>query len=303
MDQLAIPLQRLPQFDMQSATFSDSSPNSDPIDNASSSAIWNSDGLSGVGIPALNNSNTAPTSLGSLGSTFGLGSIGTIVQQLVALLQQLLQMLSGNGLSQTGYGSGTNPEDYFNQANGTSQGDPHLSFSGVDGNNHFETSRFDSMTDHPNLLDSNSFPGGYQLSTKVGAPLANGATLNQRATIATNFGRTQVSMNGDGSVSISRCGKQESIGNGQTLDLGHGESVTKNNDGSLTITNQNSQGGRITTTLKPNSAGGVDVAADANGVNLGGDLVTEAEGGGSFDLQNLDRSYDPRPRNWFGPTI
>ncbi|MBV9403432.1 MAG: hypothetical protein JO018_06850 [Candidatus Eremiobacteraeota bacterium] len=296
MDQLAIPLQRLPQFDLQSSASEDFNQDSDAINSASSSPAWNTDGPSQIQVPSFNQASATNASLlGSLGSTFGFGGIGSLVQQLVGLLQQLLQMLSGGNVAQSGYGNsgGTNPEEYFNQANGASQGDPHLSFSGVDANSHFETSRFDSMTDHPNLLDSNSIAGGYRLSTKVGAPLANGTTLNQRATISTNFGRTNVSMNGDGSVSISRCGKQEPIASGQTLNLGHGEAVTKNTDGSLTVVNTNSQGGRIATTLRPNSAGGVDVSADAHGVNLGGDLVNEAQ-------QNA--SYQPPARNWFGPT-
>lgn len=292
MDQLSVPLQRFPQFEFQSAAFGDSG--SDAMNTASSSLpLWNSDALSPLSMQSASGIQSAnPSPLGSFGSMPGFGGIGSLVQQLVGLLQNLLQMLTGGNLSQTSSTNpGTaNPEEYFNQAAGNSLGDPHLSFNGLDGNNHLESSRFDSMTDHPNLLDSNSFPGGYQLSTKVGAPLSNGATFNQSATIATNFGRTSVTMNGDGSVAISRCGQQVAIQNGQTVDLGHGENVTQNNDGSLTVVNTNSQGGRIATTLKPNSGGGVDVTADANGVNLGGDLVTEAEN-------------SPRPRFWFGPAI
>ena len=289
MDQLSVPLQRLPQFAFQSPAFGDS--DSEAVNTASSPALWNSDALSPLSMPSINGNQPAnPGSFGSFGSMLGFGGIGSLVQQLVGLLQNLLQMLTGGNISQTSSfnPSNVNPEEYFNQAAGNSVGDPHLSFNGLDGNNHFESSRFDSMTDHPNLLDSNSFLGGYQLSTKVGAPLSNGATFNQNATIVTNFGRTSVSMNGDGSVAISRCGQQVPIQNGQTIDLGQGETVTKNNDGSLTVVNTNTQGGRIATTLKPNSGGGVDVTADANGVNLGGDLVAE---------------NNPRPRFWFGPTI
>ncbi|MBV8727734.1 MAG: hypothetical protein JO233_08105, partial [Candidatus Eremiobacteraeota bacterium] len=241
MDQLSIPLQRFPQFDFQSPTL-DSNPDSNSIGTSSSMPAWNFDGVPALSTPTIGASQGADsTTFGSLGSAFGFGGIGSIVQQLVGLLQRLLQMLSVNDISQTSSStpSPTNPEEYFNQAAGNSQGDPHLSFNGLDGDNHLETSRFDSMTDHPNLLNSNSFRGGYQLSTKVGAPLSNGATFNQSATIATDFGRTKVSMNGDGSVSISRCGKQVPIANGQTVDLGHGESVTKNGDGSLTVVDTN----------------------------------------------------------------
>ncbi len=304
MDQLSVPLDRLPQFGFQPTAYPDG--DSDAVNNSSSPPIWNADGLSTLSMPAPNGSDAGPSSaFGSFGSALGFGNIGSIVQQLVGLLQQLLQVLTGGGISQSGAvnSPSTDPQEYFNSANGASQGDPHLSFSGLDGSNHLETSRFDSMTDHPNLLNSSSFPGGYQLSTTVGAPRSNGATLNQSATIATNFGRTNVSMNGDGSVSISRCGKPLSIADGQTLDLGHGETATKNSDGSLTVVNTNAQGGRIATTLKPNSSGGVDVSADANGVDLGGDLVTEAQNNGNFGLQNLNGSYEPRPRFWFAPTI
>jgi len=306
MDLLSVPLQRPPQFDAASSNYLDATSDANTLGGSSSPALWGSDAISAspISIQGTNQSPT-PAAFGPLGTTLGFGGIGSLVQQLIGLLQGLLQMLSGGGLSQTGSsnGSPTTPEEFFNQATGNSQGDPHLSFSGTDASNHLETSRFDSMTDHPNLLNSNSFSGGYQLSTKVGAPQANGATLNQSATITTDYGRSAVSLNADGTTSIMRCGKPMTIANGQTLDLGHGETVTKNDDGSLAVTNTNSQGGRMTTMLRCNAAGGVDVSADATGVNLGGDLVAEAELSNAYAPQNLRISREPLPQFWSGPAL
>jgi hypothetical protein len=303
MNQLSMPLERPPQLDLQSSALLGPSSNSSTL--TSPQGPWGADAISSW--PAeLQNENQPPNpaGFGNLGSTLGLGGLGSLVQQLVGLLQQLMQMLSGNGTAQAASSNPAtaNPEEYFQQAAGNSQGDPHLSFSGLDGSNHLETSRFDSMTDHPDLLDSNSFAGRYQLSTRVGTPNASGATLNQSATITTNFGRTRVSLDGSGNASVTECGKSLALTAGQTLDLGHGQTVTKNGDGSLTVVNTNNDGGRISTTLKPNAIGGVDVSADANGINLGGDLVTEAQNNnGGIAPQNLPGSFEPQPRFWFGP--
>ena len=59
---------------------------------------------------------------------------------------------------------------------------------------------------------------------------------------------------------------------GSSMDLGNGEFVQRNADGSLVITCNNGQGGQITTTIKENGSG-VDVSANANNVDLGGALV------------------------------
>ena len=65
-----------------------------------------------------------------------------------------------------------------------------------------------------------------------------------------------------------------SLANGQSYDLGNGETVTRNANGSLAVTDNNGMGGTITTTLSENGQG-VDVTAQANNVDLGGDLLNQ----------------------------
>jgi len=309
MNQLSVPLERPPQFDMQPSAFSDPSGDSNNLNAFAPPGLSQADAISTWPAQAQNpdqGGNQAGLFSG-FASTLGFGGIGPLVQQLMGLLQQLVQMLSGSGTSPGGLASGgpiaAGSEEYFRQAAGSSAGDPHLSFNGTDGANHLETSRFDSMTDHPDLLDSNSFRGGYRISTQVTSPNANGVTLNQSATLSTNFGRTRVSLDGSGNATITRCGQPVSITAGQTLDLGNGQTVTENVNGSLTIVNTAPNGGKISTTLATNAAGGVDVSADATGVNLGGDLVAEAQRTPQFWFpplpNNLRVSAEPPPQ--FGP--
>ncbi len=196
------------------------------------------------------------------------GSPQGLFGPLMSLLQQLMQMLQ----SLMGYGcnGGCSPngnERYFQNATGSSDGDPHLSFNGAKWNN---------MASQPNLLDSNSFPGGFRLSTQVTPPSAKGVTWNQSATVSLNDGGTQISMNDNGEASITNYGQSVSIAPGQTLKLGDGESVTYEQNGSLRVTAQNSLGGRIESTLTPHGKG-VNVDVTAHDVDLGGALVTGYE--------------------------
>jgi hypothetical protein len=193
---------------------------------------------------------------GNDGSLFGsslFGQIGALLQQLGQLLQQFM---SGNG------------EHYFQNANGASTGDPHLSFNG---------STWDNMQSQPNLLSSDSFPGGYRVSTQATPPNANGVTYNQSATITSNYGMTSVTLDKSGNATILQNGTSIPIQSGQTIDLGNGETVTRNQNGSLQIANVNGFGGTITTTLSLN-ANGVDVNSSASNVDLGGTLVNGPNG-------------------------
>ncbi len=185
----------------------------------------------------------------SFGSMFGSFSAN--------ILQQLYQML------QRFFGGQTSGEQYFQNATGGSVGDPHLSFNGQTWNN---------MGSQPNLLSSDSISGGYQISTQATPPAANGVTYNQSATVTTNNGATNVTMNKDGNVKISQFGRSFSLEPGQSADLGNGEFVARNQDGSLAVTCNNGTGGNITTTMRSNGTG-VDVNATANNVDLGGTLV------------------------------
>jgi hypothetical protein len=200
--------------------------------------------------------------------------LGSMLAQLMQMMQTLMSSLgisSGNGSSYPpGYGTGSSGcpqygnEQYYTSATGASQGDPHLSFNG---------NTWDNMTSQPNLLQSNSFPGGYQISTQVTPPSARGIAYNQSATIAMNGGATTIALNNQGQASIQEYGQNVPISPGQTVQLGNGENVTCNNNGSLTVQAQNGNGGQITTTLTQLGQG-VNVKVNAQNVDLGGSLVT-----------------------------
>jgi hypothetical protein len=193
------------------------------------------------------------------------GPLPGLLQQLMQMLQQML------GYSEQGYGSGIcspyGNEQYFPNANGASNGDPHLSFNG----NHWN-----SMTSQPDLLESNSLPGGFRISTQTTPPNGNGIAWNQSATVALNGGSTTVSLNDLGQASIVRNGQTLPIAAGQTLRLGSGASVTCNANGSLTVLAQNGSGGQIDTTLTAQGKG-VNVGVNAQNVDLGGALVNGPE--------------------------
>ncbi len=246
--------------------------------------------------PGDNISRFVPPSLndGAAEAQYGEGYGGSSSLQglfgpLMGVLQQLMQMLQ----SLMGYGYGSqygssgcppngnpgcppngNPgcppygnERYFQNASGSSQGDPHLSFDGQKWNN---------MASQPDLLNSDSFNGGFRISTQVTPPNGKGVTWNQSATVSLNNGATKVSMNDNGQASITSFGQPVSISRGQTLQLGDGESVTYQQNGSLRVVAQNGDGGRIDTTLNPQGKG-VNVDVTAHDVDLGGALVNGYE--------------------------
>lgn len=189
-----------------------------------------------------------------------------MLAQLRSIVQQLLMML--------GLGSAQGGQQYFTSANASSTGDPHLSFTGTGTDGSHAQAHYDSMTGHSDLLDSASFAGGYQISTSVTQPAANGVTYNQQATVSTGFGSTQVSLDRNGNATIVRDGQTTSLANGQSFDLGSGEVVTRDTDGSVAIRDDNGMGGTIVTTLSENGQG-VDVNVQANNVGLGGDLLNQ----------------------------
>ncbi len=218
------------------------------------------------------------------GAPFGApGSAQGAFGPLMGLLQQLVQMLQ----SMMGYGGGApygnggcppygGGERYFQNANGSSEGDPHLSFNGE---------KWNAMGSQPNLLNSNSFAGGFRISTQATAPNAKGVTWNRSATVTLDNGATTVSLNSQGEPTVTSDGRQMAIERGQTLSLGNGESVTYQRNGSLLVTAENGQGGRIATTLSA-QGNGVNVDVTAHDVDLGGALVNRYD---------HDRDRDPRP--------
>lgn len=228
-------------------------------------------------------------SFGSSGSLQGVfGSLMGVLEQLMQVLQSLMGGGSSAPYGSGGcnppwgsggpYGSGSCPpgsggcspygnERFFQNANGSSEGDPHLSFNGAKWNN---------MTSQPDLLNSNSFAGGFRISTQVTPSNGNGVTWNQSATVSLNHGATTVSMNNNGDASITSHGQSISIQRGQTIQLGNGESVTEEQNGSLRVSAENGSGGRIETTLTAEGKG-VNVDVNAHDVDLGGTLVNGYE--------------------------
>ncbi len=180
----------------------------------------------------------------------------------------------GSGQCQAPFGT---QETYFSNATASSWGDPHDTFNGTNASGQTMKGSWDNMHSHADLLDSNSFAGGYRVSTQVTPPNAQGVTMNQSASIATASGNTLVSLNASGQYQITSYGNNVTLQPGQTAQLGGGESVTLNGDGSLTVSDTNASGGQISTTLKTNGNGGVDVNAQASGVDLGGYLVSRGD--------------------------
>lgn len=180
---------------------------------------------------------------------------------LMGMLSQLMQMLQ----SLMGYQAcGNGNERYFRNADGASTGDPHLSFNG---------NRWSNMASQPDLINSSSFPGGFRVSTQTTQPNGKGVSWNQSATVHLNNGATTITLDANGASTITSNGQNRAIAPGQTLQLGDGETVVANANGSLCITARNGEGGSISTTLSAKGMG-VDVDVTAHDVELGGALVT-----------------------------
>lgn len=174
-----------------------------------------------------------------------------------------------------GTGQGARPEQFFTSADLSSNGDPHDRFEGTLADGGTIGGKWNNMANHPHLLESNSFQGGFDVSTDVSDRNGKGITHNDSATIETNYGRNAVTMNADGSYSVTKDGTAVALPTGKPVDLGNGETVTLNADNSLTVVDKNAAGGSITTTLKSNGTA-VNVDASAQNVDLGGYLARHA---------------------------
>src|SRR5579864_5557103 len=96
--------------------------------------------------------------------------VGTSSDGANGLGQQLLSMLA----NMFGMGSsGACGSSYFQNASASSTGDPHLAFNGTNASGNAQQTRFNSMSSHEDLLSSNSFQGGYRISTRTTQPNAN----------------------------------------------------------------------------------------------------------------------------------
>ncbi len=193
--------------------------------------------------------------------------IGSLLSGIGSLLSQLANYLGGMS-----GGSNIGEEQYAN-ATASSTGDPHLTFSGTAQNGTSANAKWDDMNSHGDLLDSDSFAGGYRISTTATSPNANGVTYNGSASVGTNGGSTRVSLDANGNATLLENGRSQSIANGARFNLGNGEAVSRANDGTLTVSDRNRNGGSIITTLRDNGSGGVDVNASAQNIDLGGYLA------------------------------
>jgi hypothetical protein len=228
--------------------------------------------------PAAASEATAPSTSGGVE-----GVLNSIANAFTGLINQI-------GSSIQNLTSESNAEGPASQqvasATFSSTGDPHLAESGsgtdANGNPISLNSTFDSMNSHDDLISSQDFDGGYRVSTQVTQANANGVTQNQSATVHTNANQDQVTVNNDGSYAITNDGANVQLGLGQSTTLSGGETVSRNMDGSLTVTEQNSQGGLISTTMGSNGTGGVDVHTSVQNASVGGDIADgNATGDGS----------------------
>jgi hypothetical protein len=197
---------------------------------------------------------------------------GGFFAQIMQMLQSLMGMLGQLVPAQPGAGSQTP----FSNATISSTGDPHLAIDGTLSDGSSVSMKYDNMQSDPDFVRSNSFFGGYHVSTQTTAPTANGVTMNQSATVTTCFGQNQVTFDKDGNATVAQNGNVTALSSGQTLNLGNGETVTDNGN-SLVVADTNG-GGSITTTMTQNGAG-IDVTVNAQNVDLGGDVVKSALGG------------------------
>ncbi len=230
-------------------------------------------------------------------SSMGMGALQTAISSIMGMLQQLMQMLGAGAGSAPGQNGGIGGgEQLYQNATGSSTGDPHLAFNGTNSSGQTDNGRFDNMNGQSDLLDSDSFDGGYQVSTQTTSPNANGITFNSNATISTQNGAFQVSLDKAGDASILENGTSMSLQDGQTVDFGDGETVTRAQDGSLTVLDNNCNGGQISTTLQSNGQG-VDVHASAQNVDLGGDLYNQT----IAQERPQPPSLPPQPPIWQTP--
>ena len=202
----------------------------------------------------------------------------SIMNSLSNLMQQISSYFGGSAGTATTTGTpiAAAPENMFSNATASSLGDPHDTFGGTTTRGATLGDKWDSMQAHADLLDSDSFRGGYDVATTATAPSASGVTYNASATVTTHGGKTSVTMNRDGSYAVTSDGQNVTLAQGEATQLGRGETVTLNADASLTIVDTNRQGGSITTSLSDNGHG-VDVKASASNVDLGGYLVDKSD--------------------------
>jgi hypothetical protein len=168
-------------------------------------------------------------------------------------------------------------EEHFGKVTASSKGDPHETLESGKVDDHWN-----NMASHGDLLDSNSFgTDGLTISSQATAPNAKHVTRNQSVTVSMDGGQASVTVK-DGSYSVTSGKKDVKLKVGQTVNLGHGDSVTleSNKPGAerLKVTQSNGKGAKLDETLEAHN-GGVNLSATGSDVNLGGYLVTHKDQG------------------------
>jgi len=204
-----------------------------------------------------------------------MNAIGNAINSLLA---QLGNSLPGSGTASGSTPASTTGQTFFANATASSSGDPHLAFNGTTSAGANVEGTWDSMTSHGDLLSSDSFAGLYRVATQVTQANAKGVTQNASASVTTAGGATSVTMNANGSYAVTENGAAITLQQGHATSLGNGETVTLAADGSLTVSDQSATGGSISTTLRSNGDGGVNVSNTASDVDLGGYLVNKSDG-------------------------
>jgi hypothetical protein len=255
--------------------------------------------------PAWFGGGTDP--LAAFGSTFpggapnvSSGGMAGILAQLESRVQQYIGRLSSAllGTSPAARGAAAAAQGAaatFAGVSLASVGDPHLSVTGTqqhaDGTTANVDSHFDSMTAHQNLFSTNDFGDGFNVSTTVTQPSANGVTQNASATASMDFGRETVTMTNAGALSVIDHGQVVGLAAGQSVTLSGGQRVSEAANGAVTIA-ETSFGENLSTTFTP-TGGGVDVTASGQNVTLAGDLIT---GGTTPVAQPIADVRHPLPR-------
>jgi hypothetical protein len=269
-----------------------------PVWNGNAGATGAYDGGNGYG--SGNGSGYGNGSGNTQGSL--LGMLGSLLQQLGSYLSQLTGGgNSPNGGYGSGYGGNAGPSQYAQNVTLSSTGDPHLAETGSIANGGTSSSvnaHFDSMTSHTDLVSTNDVRGGYQVSTSVTAPNEKGVTYNQSATVTTANGNDAVTMTNGGNVSITQFGQTMSLAAGQSMQLTSGATVSRAANGSVTISESNANGGSISTTLTQNGPG-VDVTTNAQGLRIGGDIVSGSTNAAQSTPTVPPRFLDPPTRYGF----
>jgi hypothetical protein len=212
---------------------------------------------------------------GAANEPSGASGLGAILARLAGQVQAYIGKL-GMALLGAQPAAPSTPATAFSNVSLASTGDPHLSVSGTqqnaDGTSSNVDKHFDSMAAHADLFSTRDFRDGFNVSTTVTQPSANGITQNASATASMEGGRESVTLGSDGALSVLDHGQSIALTAGASVTLSGGQRVSEAANGAVSIA-ESSFGANLTATFTPNGGGGVDVTATGQNVTLSGDLI------------------------------